>query len=71
MSEFLFIVPAGWTQINTEYVYQLGPAAVENYVASGLTYLEQELINAGALPEGSVIAEARLFNGETLVVRLG
>lgn len=71
MSDFVFVIPQGWTQIPVEYVYQIGPAAIENYVASGLSYLEQELIAAGALPAGTTVSEARFFNGEVLVVRLG
>ena len=75
MSEFLFIIPSGWTQLPAGTVDQLPDSigTVQSWIDSGsVSLLDEALHNAGILtdPEQHVV-EARLFNGEILVVRFG
>ena len=75
MSEFLLIVPEGWTQLDLD-VCQVLPgvtlAALESYIRDqSLVALATELINGGVLPADSVINEAQIINGQIFLVRLG
>lgn len=75
MSDFLMIVPEGWTKLDID-ACQVIPgvtlATIDSYINSqAFGVLANELINGGILPEGSVIIEAILFNGEIFLVRLG
>ena len=67
MSEFLFVVPAGWTQISQEMIDQIGANKILGWVQMGDYYtLGQALREIGG-PES--ISEAVFFNSEILAVR--
>ena len=75
MSNFVLVVPEGWTQLDLDVCIQAPGVtllAIQTYIASlALDTLAIELINGGILPAGSIILEAQVFNGETFLVRLG
>ncbi len=67
MSNFLFIIPDGWTQISQEIIEQIGAIQIDNWVKMSDYYsLGQALREAGG-PES--ISEAVFFNAEILAVR--
>ncbi len=67
MSNFLFIIPDGWTQISQEIIEQIGVIQIDNWVKMSDYYpLGQALREAGG-PES--ISEAVFFNAEILAVR--
>lgn len=67
MSQFLFIIPEGWTQISQELVDTIGALQIDNWVKMADFYtLGQALREAGG-PES--ISEAVFFNAEILAVR--
>ncbi len=67
MSNFLFIIPEGWTQISQELIDQIGAIQIDNWVKMSDYYsLGQALREAGG-PES--ISEAVFFNAEILAVR--
>lgn len=74
-SEFLFIIPAGWTQLPAETISQLPDSisAIQSWIDSGsVSLLDEALHNAGLIADSEQhVVEARLFNGEILVVRFG
>jgi hypothetical protein len=67
MSEFLFIVPPGWTQISQEMIDTIGANVILGWVqTSDYHTLGQALREIGG-PES--ISEAVFFNSEILAVR--
>ena len=74
MSEFILVAPPGWTQLDfptCQLIVGFGTSAVIDWIATGnYVVMANELINGGVLPEGSIIEEAQLFNGETFMVKL-
>jgi hypothetical protein len=67
MSDFLFIVPAGWTQISQDIIDQIGANQILGWVqTSDYGTLGIALREAGG-PES--ISEAVFFNSEILAVR--
>jgi hypothetical protein len=68
MSEFLFVIPTGWTQISQEMIDAVGGVnVVGGWVqTSDFHTLGQALREAGG-PES--ISEAVFFNSEILAVR--
>ena len=67
MSDFLFIVPEGWTRIPQEMVDQIGAIGIDGWVkASDYGTLGAALREIGG-PES--ISEAVFFNSEILAVR--
>ena len=75
MSDFLFIIPDGWVQITPEQIdlVQAGPSSLESWANSGsFSLVDQALRGAGILTDPEIrVAEARMFNGNILVVRFG
>lgn len=67
MSQFLFVIPEGWTQISQEMIEQIGANQIDAWVKMSDYYtLGQALREAGG-PES--ISEAVFFNAEILAVR--
>ncbi len=75
MSEFLLIIPEGWTQLDWETAFNhpsMNVAAVEEWIqTSQLDYLTQLLIESGALPAGQLVTQARVIDNAYLLVKLG
>ena len=71
MSEFLFILPGGWTQMSAECVGEIGSIIGDWLAVNDLASLSDALKARGDIAEDAVLVEARLFNGEVLAVRLG
>jgi hypothetical protein len=75
MSDFLLVVPPDWTKVDLEaacLISGVSIPAIESWIGSRyFDIMATELINGGVLPEGSIILEAQIFNGETFLVRLG
>lgn len=67
MSDFLFVVPSGWTQISPEMIERIGANMIDGWVkSSDLSTLATALREAGG-PES--VSEAVFFNSEILAVR--
>lgn len=67
MSDFLFVIPEGWTQIPQEIIDQIGAIQIDGWVKSAdYGSLCIALREAGG-PES--ISEAVFFNSEILAVR--
>lgn len=77
MSQFLFIIPDGWTKLDWATLtsmegVNLSHPAVTSYISGGdINGLSDQLKLAGAIPEDAYLNEAKLFNDEVLIVRLG
>jgi hypothetical protein len=75
MSEFLFVIPAGWTEIDWSIAgasTNLAVAAVEEWCATGnMAVIDEELKVLGLIAPDATVVEAKLFNGEKFVIRLG
>jgi len=77
MSDFIFIIPPEWTQLDWQTLanmdgVNLGYAAVTNYIAGGdLLGLSDQLKLAGAISQEAYLIEAKLFNDQVFIVRLG
>lgn len=70
MSEFLFVIPAGWTQISSIAVSEVGSVIGDWLAVNDLNALTEALRVRGDIPSDAIIVEARFFNGEVLAVRL-
>jgi len=73
MSEFLFVIPAGWTQLNIDAVTNAVPMTqMQDYLnTQSWLYLGDDLKNAGLIPQEAYLHEAKMFNAEVFIVRLG
>ena len=76
MSDFLLIVPAGWTQLDWSYLTNNLPSmeksGVENAINSNqYADMEPELKAGGFIPQESTIVEAKLIDDTFFLVRLG
>ena len=69
MSEFVFVIPAGWTQISSEIISQIGSPIGDWLTIGDMLSLTEALRSYDAFPQDIVVTEARFFNGEVLVVR--
>ena len=71
MSDFLFIIPEGWTQLSKEATDFVGASTVQTFADTGNMYdLTAKLQEGGFLLDKQYLIEAKLFNGEILVARL-
>jgi hypothetical protein len=69
MSEFVFVIPEGWTQISEEVISQIGSPIGDWINIGDMLSLTEALRTYNAFPADIVVTEARFFNGEVLVVR--
>ena len=67
MSEFVFVVPAGWTQISQEMIDQIGANQILSWVQMSAYGVLGEALREIGGPES--ISEAVFFNSEILAVR--
>lgn len=73
MNDFTFIAPEDWTPTPDGFVDLIpsGISSVQTWIDTQTWYaLEEELHNNDLLPLNHHILEARLFNGEILMLRL-
>lgn len=76
MSEFLFVIPEGWIEVDWATASaanpQLNPVNIEAWSAQGrLDYISDALVAQNMLQPGDVIIDAKLFNGEVFAIKLG
>ena len=71
MGEFVFIIPTGWVQISEYVISQIGSLVTDWVNAQDMTQLTDALKLHEAIPQDTSVAEAKFFNGEVLVVKLG
>lgn len=76
MSEFLFIIPEGWVQLDWQYITNTLPNMGGPYVASllqagAIMDIEATLKEGGVIPAESSLVDAKLFNDEVFIVKLG
>lgn len=68
MSEFMFIIPEGWTQISQDVIDSVGATHIDDLINSGmLGELQQQLFQYTGI---EYINDAKFFNTEVLVVKL-
>lgn len=67
MSEFLFIIPEGWTKISQELIDQIGANEILSYISIGNYHGLGEALRALGGPES--ISDAVFFNSEILAVK--
>ncbi len=67
MSEFVFIIPTGWTQISQEIIDQIGAIQIDNWVKMADYFTLGTALREAGGPES--ISEAVFFNSEILAVR--
>ena len=67
MSEFIFIVPEGWTQISQELIDVIGASQIAAWVQMADYYSLGVALREAGGPES--ISEAIFFNSEILAVR--
>lgn len=73
MSDFLFIIPEGWTALPVGVIDHIpaGISVVQTWIDTGnVGELTTALHDAEQLSLDQYVIEAKLFNGEMLVVRL-
>ena len=62
MSEFLMVVPEGWTEVAPEAWAGMSLDDLSRWIAEGSFYDFDALLEAsGQLPEGQAVVNARLF----------
>lgn len=75
MSDFLLIVPEGWTSIDLDAATQvpgISISGIENWIANNqMEYITVSLVDGGIIAPEAIVLEAKLFNGTTFAVRLG
>ena len=75
MSEFLLVIPAGWLSLDWSTVFNhpmINLSSAEEWIATRqFEYMTTLLIEAGALTEGQVVAEAKIIDGTYFLVQLG
>lgn len=67
MSEFVFIIPAGWTRISQDMIDLIGATLIDAWVKSGDYYSLGTALRENGGPES--INEAVFFNAEILAVK--
>lgn len=75
MSDFLFIIPEGWVQLDWQYITGntiLSYGQTLDFLATNqMIAIEEALKAIDAIPPESSVIEARLFNDEVFIVKLG
>lgn len=76
MSDFLLVVPEGWTQLDWEFIANNVPGMDDGGTRNMINNnaygdMEAALKGAGVLPEAATVAEAKLIDGTYFLVRLG
>lgn len=74
MSEFLLIIPEGWTQLDWQYITNnlpnMGYQQVMDYVATGyMANIDETLKAAGMVPEGQNVVAAKLIDDSYFLVQ--
>ena len=71
MSEFVFVIPAGWTKVSDSFIPETGSIVGDWVNMNDMVSLSDALKARSEIPQDVMLIEARLFNGEVLVVRVG
>lgn len=75
MSEFLLIIPNGWTQLDWVVCQQhqdLSQTSVLNWInANTLNYIEAPLKELQLIPAESTVVDAKLLDDSYFMVKLG
>ena len=71
MSEFLFVIPSDWTIISNEVVDLVTASSINSWISvNNMTLLSDALREAGVVPNGMNVTDAKYFNGEVLAVMI-
>lgn len=74
MSDFLLIIPAGWTQLDWQFVSNnglSGTSVLNAIVSTNMSDIEAPLKDMGLIPLESSVLEAKLLDDTFFMVRLG
>lgn len=76
MGEFLFIIPEGWIQLDWQHITNnlpnMGGPYVTSLLQSGMLMdIEATLKEGGVIPAESSLIDAKLFNDEVFIIKLG
>lgn len=76
MSNFVFVIPLGWTGLDwtniTNNIPDMTHSNVTDWVRTNSYFIIEEILkNNNIIPQTSSLIEAVLFNDEVFAVRLG
>jgi hypothetical protein len=72
MSDFLIVIPAGWTQLDWEYLSNNVHGIDVNAATSGpISDMETLLKDSGSIPIEASLLEFKLLDNTYFMVRLG
>jgi len=72
MSEFLLVIPEGWTQLDWEYIANnVSGMGYQNVVNGAASDIEELLKTNGIIPVESSLVEFKLIDDTYFLVRLG
>lgn len=72
MSEFLLVIPEGWTQLDWQYITNNVGAMGYGDVVNGVTSdIEAKLKDAGVIAADASLVEFKLIDDTYFMVRLG
>ena len=74
MSNFIFVIPDDWVQLDWEYisnnVAHMAQADVMDYIATrNMLTMTEKMRPSGLIPEGQDIVDARLFDSTVFAVQ--
>lgn len=72
MSDFVFVIPEGWIQLDWQYITNNVAGMGYSAVAGGLASdIEAILKSEGIITQESTLLEFKLFNDEVFIIKLG
>ena len=76
MSQFLLVIPEGWTQLDWQYITNnvpnmSGPAVASTIQSGVLSDIEAGLKEAGIIPPEASLVDAKLIDDTYFMVKLG
>lgn len=72
MSDFLLVVPSGWTQLDWQFITNNVPQmSMADVMGGTVPDIEERLKGAGVLAADAALAEFKLIDDTYFLVRLG
>lgn len=76
MSEFLLVIPEGWTQLDWQYITNnvpgmSGPEVAGHIAAGNKLAIDDALKAGGIIPQEAFLIDAKLIDDTYFLVRLG
>lgn len=72
MSEFLVIIPAGWVQLDWEYLSNNVPGMdIPAATTGAVSTMEEMLKSSGQIPQEASLLEYRLLDNSYFLIKIG